>query len=55
MKTYTVRFNAGTERGLCIYVDAQSISEARRVAMAQIMGQAGYYDKKIVITHIQSV
>jgi len=54
MKKYMVRFNAGTERGLIIYVEANTVSEARRVAMAELSGKAGYMNKKIVITHVQT-
>lgn len=52
MKTYYVEFKAGNDRG-SVYVEARNSSEARKVAMGQIMGQAGYIGKRINIIAVR--
>lgn len=50
MHTYYVKFNVDGRPGGEIVVEARDISAAKRVAMAELQGRAGYAGRRIVIT-----
>ena len=55
MKTFEIRFNVDGKSGGSIIIEAADSIQARRLALGQIQGQAGYYDKKITITAIKEI
>ncbi len=52
MKHYEVRFNVNGRSCGSIMVQAPNSSTARRIALGELMGKAGYADKKITITGV---
>lgn len=49
MKNYEVRFSVNGKSGGSIIVTAPNAEAARRVALGELQGQAGYIGKKITI------
>ena len=49
---YFVKFNLDGRPGGEISVDARDSSQARRMAMAELQGRAGYAGKRITITTV---
>ena len=52
MYTYFVKFNVDGRSGGEIVVEARDSSAARRMAMAELQGRAGYAGKRIYITSV---
>lgn len=52
MNKYFVKFNLDGRPGGEISVDARDSSQARRMAMAELQGRAGYAGKRITITTV---
>ena len=55
MKTYEVRFSVDGKPCGSILVKAKDSGAARRIAMGELSGRAGYAGKKITITNIHEV
>ena len=52
MNTYFVKFNIDGRAGGEIVVEARDSSSAKRMAMAELQGRAGYVGKKIYISSV---
>lgn len=50
MKTYEYRFNVDGKPGGSVIVEARDSMMAKRLAMAQIQGRAGFAGKRITLT-----
>ena len=55
MKKYEVHFNVDGRSGGIIYVTARDAPTARKVALAELQGRAGYANTKIAITSAHQV
>jgi len=50
--TYSVRYSVDRKPGYEVTVEAKDSLSAKRIALAEIQGQAGYIGKRISITGV---
>ena len=55
MKEYKVNYKVDGKGSYATIVSAPNSSDARKVAMGKIQGQAGYKDKRISVTGHQEI
>ena len=55
MNTYRIKFSIDGRPGGEIYVDARDSFSAKRVALGELQGRAGYYGKRISVTSVLKV
>lgn len=55
MNTYRVKFSVDGRAAGELYVEARDSFSAKRVALGELQGRAGYYGKRINVTSVLKV